>query len=136
MHTVDVKHTIDPRRDTGGLGQLILWGIFGKCYNLTTIFYSYLYNTHPLFICLAYLLAYCVIGYFCFNFEKQLQGINKDTMQHVNPRVRYGKGKYKYSQSRPPRKGQRKDQPKPTPKKKKYKRRRKDHFDGWTSKHK
>ena len=93
VHTVDVIKRMDPRRDTGGLGQVISWGIFGECYNLTTTFYSHLCNTHPLIICLAYVLAYCLIGYFCLNFDHQLQEISRDGMQDCNPRVRYGKGK-------------------------------------------
>ena len=139
VHTVDVIKRMDPRRDTGGLGQVISWGIFGKCYNLTTTFYSYLFNLsnpHPIIICLAYLLAYCLIGYFCLYFDKQLQAASRDGMQHCNPRVRYGKGKYKYSQSRPPKKGQRKGRYKPPPRKGKYHKTRKRRFDGWASNHK
>ena len=109
VHTVDVIDKMDPRIDTGGVGQMILWGVYGGCYHSTTTFYSYLFKPYPLIIFLAYLLAYCLFEYFVCNLDIQLQVIIKDGKPYYNPRMRYGKGKYKYSISHPPpRKVQRK----------------------------
>ena len=92
-------------------------------FNLTKTFYSYLIS-NPISICLAYVLVYCLFGYFVNNLDFQLQMMNMDGVANCNPRVRYGKGRYKYTTSRPTKKGKRKGKPKAPPKKKEYTRRR------------
>ena len=69
--------TIDPRRDTGGVGQMCSWGICAMLFNLTKTFYSYLIS-NPISICLAYVLVYCLFGYFVNNLDFQLQMMNMD----------------------------------------------------------
>ena len=134
MCTADeVFKTMDPRRDTGGVGQMFSWSIFAFLLNLTSTLYSYFSN--PISICSAYVLVYCVFGYYIYNFESHIQMLNKDDVAHCNPRVRYGKGRYKYTTSRPSRKGDRKGSPKDPPKRKKYTRRQR-FFGGWRSEYK
>ena len=91
--------------------------------------------SNPISICLAYLLVYCVFGYFIYNLDSKLQMLEMDGVPNCNPRVRYGKGRYKYTTSRPTRKSKRKGRYKPPPKKKGYTRRPK-YFGGWQSEHK
>ena len=129
-HTVDVIDSMDPRRDTGRVRQMISWGVFGMLINLATTLYTYLIVSHPLTICLAYLFVYCILGYFIINMEIQMQVLDKDNIPDRNPRIRYGKGKYKNTTVRPTKRGKRKGRPKPPPKKKKYRQRKKSYFDG------
>ena len=86
----DVIDVIDPRRDTGGVGQMISWSVFEILFNLTISLYLYMIS-NDISIYLAYVLVYCVFGYFVSNFESHIQILNKDGVANHDPRVRYGK---------------------------------------------
>ena len=91
--TIDAIDGMNPRNDTGGLGQIILWGVLGSLLNVANTFYTYLLSIHPLTILLAYLLSYFTFAYFITKLEVTMRKVDMDATPNHNPRIRYGKGK-------------------------------------------
>ena len=59
---------------------MISWGVFGMLLNLATTSHTYKIVYYPLTICLAYLILYCILGYFNNFVEIQMQVLDKDNI--------------------------------------------------------
>ena len=78
--TVDVIYSWDHRRDTGGVGCMVLYDVLYQLINLANGFYTYLTCSNPLFLLLAYLILYLTCVFFITKVETTLRLINKDTV--------------------------------------------------------
>ena len=121
---VDTIHSLDPRRDTEGLGTGFLMWVIGYAVNLTNIYYTYIQANHPILILFVYLFSYSILICYYFRLQNILKEIDKEfTRSYINTKQRYHKGRWNNipkEKSRSNAKTPRRAKPKDNKKRKKY----------------
>ena len=75
--TVDTIDCVNPRRDTGGLGTVFLFGVLEYIVSIKNIFYTYLISDHPISIFLVYLSSYMLFISYISRLEGTLDKIQR-----------------------------------------------------------